>query len=124
MIGGGIGTNARFWLGKVVRQIQGLEILFPWATFLINVSGSAILGLLAATYLYPKGIPNQNPTRDMLFLLLGTGFCGGFTTFSTFSLETFELIQEGKSWLAVLYVMGSVGAGLLGVWIAVRAAGS
>jgi len=124
MIGGGVGTNARYWLGKLVLLFQPAEVRFPWATFLINVSGSAILGVLAASYLYPKGIPNQNPTRTMWFLLLGTGFCGGFTTFSTFSLETFELIQEGKSWLALLYVMGSVGAGLLGVWVSVRATGS
>jgi CrcB protein len=124
MVGGGVGTNARYWLGKLVRQIQGLDVLFPWATFFINVSGSLILGLLAATYLYQKDIHNQSPTRDLWFLLLGTGFCGGFTTFSTFSLETYELIAEGKTWIALLYVLGSVGGGLLGVWLAVRWSGS
>jgi len=119
MIGGGMGTNARYWLGKLVRQFQG-QALFPWATFVINVSGSMVLGLLAATYLYPKGIQDRSPSRDLWFLLLGTGFCGGFTTFSTFSLETYELISEGKTWIAALYVLGSVGGGLLGVWLAVR----
>ena len=123
MIGGGLGTNARYWLGKLVLVVQAAEVRFPWATFLINVTGSAILGVLAAAYLNPKSAQDATPTHKMWYLLLGTGFCGGFTTFSTFSLETFELIQEGKSWLAVLYVLGSVGAGLLGVWVAVKLAG-
>jgi CrcB protein len=114
MFGGGIGTNARYWLGILIRQLQGEGVRFPWATFLINISGSVILGLIAATYLYQKGIPEKSPTHDLWLLLLGTGFCGGFTTFSTFSLETYEF----------LYLLGSVGGGLLGVWLAVKLSGS
>lgn len=119
MIGGGVGTNARYWLGKLVLQFQGKDVLFPWATFIINVSGSMILGLVAATYLH-----HQDPDHRKWYLLFGTGFCGGFTTFSTFSYETFQLIQEDKTWIAILYVLGSVGAGLLGVWLAVKLAGN
>ena len=117
MLGGGIGTNARFWLGKQVAKFQG-EVLFPWGTFIINVSGAAILGLVAAAYSHHKDQSHVN-----WYLLLGTGFCGGFTTFSTFSYETLALIQEGKAWIAVLYAVGSVLAGLLGVWLAVTMSG-
>jgi CrcB protein len=125
MIGGGVGTNARYWLGQLVVLIQGKEdIRFPWATFLINVSGSIILGLAAATYLHQRDITHPDPVKKNWFLLLGTGFCGGFTTFSTFSYETLLMIQENKTWMAAVYVFGSVGGGLLGVWLAVKLSGS
>lgn len=123
MFGGGLGTNARYWLGKLIGKFQGGEVLFPWATFIINISGSMILGFLAATYLYRKDI-EPHPGRDLWYLLLGTGFCGGFTTFSTFSLETYQLIREGKTWMAALYVLGSVTGGLVGVWLAVKISSS
>ncbi|HJZ57146.1 MAG TPA: fluoride efflux transporter CrcB [Gemmataceae bacterium] len=120
-LGGGAGANARYWFGKFVVRVQearfpGLE--FPWGTFLINVSGSVILGLVAAAYL-----GHEDPARRNWYLLLGTGFCGGFTTFSTFRLETLELLQDGKPAVAAGYVLGSVLAGLLGVWLAVRVMG-
>jgi fluoride exporter len=114
MIGGGIGTNARYWLGQLFAQFQR-KLEFPWATFFINVSGSIILGIVASIYLH-----HQDPCHRKWYLLLGTGFCGGFTTFSAFSLETLELIQDDKIWWAILYVFGSVGGGLLGVWLAVK----
>lgn len=117
-LGGGAGANARYWLGKLVARWQG-DIEFPWATFAINVTGSTILGLVAAAYLN-----HPDPARRNWYLLLGTGFCGGFTTFSTFSYETLKLMQDGKAWVAVAYVVGSVAAGLLGVWLAVTLAGS
>jgi CrcB protein len=114
-VGGGAGANARYWLGRLVAQLQG-PVEFPWATFLINVSGSAVLGLVAGQFL---GHPHD-PVRRNWYLLLGTGFCGGFTTFSTFSLETLELLRDGKPGAAAGYVLGSVLAGLLGVWLAMR----
>ena len=85
-VGGGAGANARYWLGRLVAWVQG-PVAFPWATLLINVSGSVVLGLVAAAYL---GHPD--PARRNWYLLLGTGFCGGFTTFSTFSYETLKLM--------------------------------
>src|SRR6516162_8064819 len=90
--GGGVGANARYWFGRLVAQMQG-PVEFPWATLAINVSGSAILGVLAGHYL---GHPDPDPVRRNWYLLLGAGFCGGFTTFSTFSLETLELLRDGK----------------------------
>jgi CrcB protein len=113
-LGGGLGTNARYWLGRAVTRFKG-DAPFPWATFLINVSGSALLGLCAAAYLN-----HPDPARKNWYLLLGTGFCGGFTTFSTFSLETLTLLQEGRPWTAAAYALGSVAFGLLAVWAAWR----
>ena len=120
-VGGGAGANARYWLGRLVAewQLRRFErVEFPLATFLINVAGSVILGFCAAAWL---GHPD--PARRNWYLLLGTGFCGGFTTFSTFSYETLKLMQDGKPWVAAAYVVGSVAAGLLGVWLAVKFAG-
>ena len=118
MFGGGVGANARYWLGKLVATLQG-AVAFPWATFAINVSGSVILGFVAAAFLN-----HPDASRRNWYLLLGAGFCGGFTTFSTFSLETLELMQQGRLWAAAGYVFGSVAAGLVGVWLAMKLAGA
>ncbi len=116
-IGGGTGANARYWLGRGIAWMQG-PVEFPWATFVTNVLGSVVLGFVAAAYLHHADAGRRN-----WYLLLGTGFCGGFTTFSTFSFETIKLLQDGKALLAVGYVFGSVAAGLLGVWLALKIAG-
>ncbi len=116
-VGGGIGANARYWLGALVRTLHG-ESVFPWATFAINVSGSVVLGFVASAFLN-----HPDESRKSWYLLLGTGFCGGFTTFSTFSLESLELMRTGRTWTAVAYVFGSVVAGLFGVWLAMKLAG-
>jgi fluoride exporter len=116
-LGGGAGANARYWLGALVRAVHGTTT-FPWVTFAINVSGSVVLGFVAALFL-----KHPDESRRVWYLLLGTGFCGGFTTFSTFSLETLELMEEGRPWLAAVYAGGSVAAGLIGVWLALKLAG-
>jgi CrcB protein len=120
-LGGGVGANARYWIGHSISEWQLRRfgaIEFPWATFAINVSGSIVLGFVAVAYLN-----HPDPGRRNWYLLLGTGFCGGFTTFSTFSYETLKLMQDGKHWTAAGYVVGSVVAGLVGVWAAVKLAG-
>ncbi|MBM3982477.1 MAG: fluoride efflux transporter CrcB [Planctomycetes bacterium] len=114
MLGGGAGANARYWLGKLLGGDPGA---FPWATFAINVGGSVALGALAALCL------NPDAPRKYWYLLLGTGFCGGFTTFSTFSLETVTLLHAGRTGTAAAYVLGSVAAGVLGAWLALKLAG-
>jgi CrcB protein len=117
LLGGGAGANARYWLGRLVAALQG-EVPFPWATLLINVSGSVALGFAAALFLN-----HPDERRRVWYLLAGTGFCGGFTTFSTFSLESLELMQEGRHWAAAAYVFGSVAAGVVGVWLALKLCG-
>jgi CrcB protein len=120
-LGGGVGANARYWLGRLIAEwyLHHLEKpAFPWATFIINVSGSVLLGFAAAHFLHHPDEPRRN-----WYLLIGTGFCGGFTTFSAFSLETLELMQAGRVWTAAAYVFGSVVAGVLGVWLALKMSG-
>ena len=103
-IGGAAGANARYWIGLWFRA-QPWAKEYYWGTFVINVSGSIALGIIAAVWRDRGGAG---------FLLLGTGFCGGYTTFSTFSLEVTESVQRGRWDLALLYVSTSVLAGFVG----------
>ncbi len=116
-VGGGAGANARYWLDVLVRKSLG-EGGLPWATLFINVSGSAALGVVSAVYL---GRPDDARGRAWA-LLLGTGFCGGYTTFSTFSREASQLLRDGRPAAAAAYAGGSVAAGVVGFWLAARAA--
>ena len=104
--GGGAGA----WLRYAVNRWATAD--FPWHTLGINVVGSFALGLLVV---WLKDRPGW-------LLLLGTGVCGGFTTFSTFSVETLNLLEKGRAGAAAGYVCGSVAAGLAGAAVAVRLA--
>jgi fluoride exporter len=101
-VGGAVGSVARFWLTGVMTALTGPR--FPWGTLLINVLGSFIIGLVAGVTLVPERIALHPDLR--IFLM--TGICGGFTTFSAFSLQTLELMQTGDLIPAMAYAVGSV----------------
>lgn len=88
---------------------------FPVGTFVVNLVGCFILGVIAHVVLVNHDL---SPAAR---LVLTTGFCGGFTTFSTFSLESLELIQNGQVGRAAAYIGASVGLGILGVWLGMAA---
>jgi len=116
-VGGGLGTIARYLLSKWFNE-QPWGQGFPWGTFVINVSGSFILGAAAVVIL-----ERLSPTHQNWYLLLGTGFCGGFTTFSTFEWETYKLVRDGSWWYALANAFGSLLAGFVGILLAVALVG-
>jgi CrcB protein len=101
-LGGAMGSVARFWLASAMTALTGPR--FPWGTLLINVLGSFVIGLVAGVTLTPARVGVHPDIR--IFLM--TGVCGGFTTFSAFSLQTLELMQVGENVPAVGYAMSSV----------------
>jgi fluoride exporter len=116
-IGSFVGGNARFILARWVGGM--IDARFPLGTFLINVSGSFVLGLIGGL-IAQRAIPNADAVR----LALGVGFCGGFTTFSTFEFETNALLEDGVWLTAVMNVVLSLVAGLVAVRLGLVAARS
>lgn len=103
--GSAIGGICRFLLGKLVMQF--FPYPFPLATFLINISGSFLIGMSFAMF----GKSGHMSPSALLFLT--TGICGGFTTFSAFSYENILLMRNGHNLLAIIYIVGSVLLGVL-----------
>ena len=110
-IGGGLGSTLRHLVNIVCPRLFGAN--FPYHTFIINITGSTIMGLIAG-YLAFKGDAAQS---WRLFLM--TGVLGGYTTFSAFSLDTALLYERGEIGLALLYVLGSVVLSILGLFAGV-----
>ena len=108
-LGGGIGSILRYICQKWINE--NYQHNFPLATFLVNVFGCLLIGILYA--LGEKGNILSPQTR----LLLVTGFCGGFTTFSTFAFENMNLLRIGDNFYFLLYAVGSVVLGTLAVYI-------
>lgn len=102
-LGCGVGGVCRYALGAWL--LKGVSVRFPWATFAANAVGCLLIGLLLGWF-------SRRPSQ-LLALLTVTGFCGGFTTFSTFANETLRLFREGAPALAVGYVLLSLASGLL-----------
>lgn len=111
--GGGIGAALRHGFNLMFARWLGTA--FPYATLWENVTGSLVMGLLAATFAFRSEIPQH------LRLFLTTGILGGYTTFSTFSLDTALLYERGELGLAALYVvlsmLLSVGGLFAGLWL-------
>lgn len=99
-VGAATGGVCRYYLGSVIQQKTGIG--FPYGTFVINVSGSLLIG-----FLLRYALTTQTWSIE-LRALLTTGFCGGYTTFSTYSFETATLVEDGEYQRAVLYVLGSM----------------
>ena len=96
--------------GSVLRYLlSSLSASFPWGTFTVNVLGSLLIGLLV-------GLVSKGVLSPEMKLLLVTGFCGGFTTFSTFANESFGMMKAGDVLLTALYIGASVIIGILAVW--------
>ncbi len=101
MIGGALGTLARYLLSVLALPISGS---LPWGTILINIAGSFIIGFFGTLTLASGRFPLAEPVR--LFVMVG--FCGGFTTFSSFSLQTLDLLRSGETLRATINIVASV----------------
>lgn len=101
LVAGALGSIARFVVDSEVKSRFAPR--FPWATVGINISGSFVLGVLAGAVLFASAAPDWQT-------VLGTGFCGGYTTFSTASVETVRLAQSGRHGAALGNLLGTLGA--------------
>jgi CrcB protein len=109
-LGGGIGAAIRHGINLAVARTIGGS--FPWSTFIINVTGSILMGLIAGYFTYRGGGAGSQHIR----LFLTTGILGGYTTFSTFSLDAALLWERGEMGQTAAYVIGSVLLGVLGLF--------
>jgi CrcB protein len=105
--GGSIGAALRYWIYNLLKPQP-----FPYATLMINIAGSFVLGIIMAL-----SLRENNNLPESFKLFLATGICGGFTTFSTFSYENIYLLQSGKHNLAFFYILASVVAGISAAWL-------
>jgi CrcB protein len=109
LAGAGLGGLARYAAGSWIMVKYGGR--FPLGTFIINVTGSFLIGVLM-TLFTERFQPHPN---WRLFLVVGV--LGGYTTFSSFEYETYQSVRDGAGWMGMLYLMGSVLLGYLGVWL-------
>jgi CrcB protein len=110
-LGGALGSLGRYWFSAILPELVGRT--FPWATILVNIGGSFVIGLFA-TLTGPEG-SWLVPTDARAFVIVGV--CGGFTTFSSFSLETLNLARNGE-WLAAGgNILFSVTLCMIAVWL-------
>lgn len=116
LLGGAIGTGFRFGIVNLVAYLLRQPPKYPYATFFINITGSLLIGFLAE--LFDARMQVSPELRAMLLV----GVLGGYTTFSSFSLETFTLIRDNQPGAAFLYSIGSVILGLAATWAGVQLA--
>ncbi len=111
-IGGALGSITRFWLSGVAARHFGET--FPWGTLLVNISGSFIIGLFATLTGADGRLLVPTWVRQPLVM---AGFCGGYTTFSSFSVQTLNLMQDGEWLFASANVLLSLVLCLAAVWL-------
>lgn len=117
-LGAALGGMLRYWCYGAAARL-GADV-FPWGTLFVNVSGSMAIGFLAAL----TGPDGRVLAPPALRMFLMTGICGGYTTFSTFSLETLRLMEDRQWGAATLNMSGSLLLCMLGVWLGHLLAGS
>ena len=110
-LGGALGSVSRFFLNGLVSNWMGAA--FPWGTFVVNVTGSFVIGFFA-TLTGPEGRIFVSQNGRQFFM---TGICGGYTTFSSFSLQTLNLVNDEEGLLAGANVALSVASCLVAVWL-------
>jgi CrcB protein len=115
-LGGALGSLARYWLGVLVARLAGET--FPWGTLLINIIGSFVIAYFGTI----TGQAGMRPASIEMRLFVMVGFCGGFTTFSSFSMQTIELLRGGEAGRALAYIVASVALCLIGTSIGFYAA--
>ena len=114
-LGGGLGAVSRYWLGYWIQGQRAAGAAFPWHTLIINVTGSLIIGLFYAFSDHAGWSMNWR-------LFVAIGILGGYTTFSSFSYETVQLILERSYTLALGYILGSFVLCILAAWLGVTVA--
>ena len=109
-LGGGLGSSLRYLISKHLNQLENSVAL---GTFTVNILGSLIIGIIMGL-----ALKNDTPTST-LTLLVATGFCGGFTTFSAFALENYQFLKTGDITNFIVYTLGSIALGIVAVFIGI-----
>lgn len=109
-IGGGLGSMLRYLTSLWIYKLSP-NTVFPWATFFVNISGCLLIGLFL-------GLASKHSffNQELRYLLVA-GFCGGYTTFSAFSAENFNLLEKGQYMTLAAYILASVAIGILAFYI-------
>lgn len=105
MAGSAVGGGCRYLLSNVITEHSAG--CFPWGTFVVNIAGCLLIGILFG--LIERGVDISPELRALLI----TGFCGGFTTFSTFAHENYLLFNDSRFWIVFVYAVASFAVGLL-----------
>jgi len=113
-LGSALGGVGRFWIGGLVAE-RMTKTVFPWNTLVVNIVGSFVIGILGALTMAEGKLSPNLRSFSTYFLMIG--FCGGFTTFSSFSFQTLNLIRDGQWFYAFGNIIASVVVCLTAVWL-------
>ncbi|MEI6880088.1 MAG: fluoride efflux transporter CrcB [Bacteroidota bacterium] len=110
-LGGGIGSICRYIIYILLPFQIGKS--FPWPTLVVNILGSLFIGIIYALF-------QKNQLTSPQYILIVTGVLGGFTTFSAFSIESFQLLKNGELFLSMVYVLTTITIAILSVWVGIK----